>query len=54
MNIAVVILNWNGLQLLEQFYLLIAFSPETIYIADNASTDESIAFVQQHYLPLKS
>jgi hypothetical protein len=34
---------------------IIAFSPEaTIYIADNASTDESIAFVQQHSLPLKS
>jgi glycosyltransferase involved in cell wall biosynthesis len=45
MNIAVVILNWN-VQLLEQFLpSIIAFSPEaTIYIADNASTDESIAF----------
>jgi GT2 family glycosyltransferase len=55
MNIAVVILNWNGLQLLEQFLpSIIAFSPEaTIYIADNASTDESIAFVQQHYPAIK-
>jgi hypothetical protein len=26
----------------------ITFSEATIYIADNASTDESIAFVQQH------
>ena len=43
MNIAVVILNWNGVQLLEQFLpSIVAFSPEaTIYIADNASTDES-------------
>jgi GT2 family glycosyltransferase len=51
MNIAVVILNWNGVQLLEQFLpSIVAFSPEaTIYIADNASTDESITFVQQHY-----
>jgi GT2 family glycosyltransferase len=33
---------------------IIAFSPEaTIYIADNASTDESIAFVQQHYPAIK-
>jgi hypothetical protein len=32
---------------------IIAFSPEaTIYI-DNASTDESIAFVQQHYPAIK-
>ena len=51
MNIAVVILNWNGVQLLEQFLpSIVAFSPEaTIYIADNASTDQSITFVQQHY-----
>jgi hypothetical protein len=32
---------------------IIAFSPEaTIYIADNVS-DESIAFVQQHYPAIK-
>lgn len=51
MNIAVVILNWNGVQLLEQFLpSILAFSPEaTIYVADNASTDESISFVQEHY-----
>jgi hypothetical protein len=30
----------------------IAFSETTIYIADNA-TDESIAFVQQHYPAIK-
>jgi GT2 family glycosyltransferase len=55
MNIAVVILNWNGVQLLEQFLpSIIAFSPEaTIYIADNASTDESISFVEQHYPAVK-
>jgi GT2 family glycosyltransferase len=55
MNIAVVILNWNGVQLLEQFLpSVIAYSPEaTIYIADNASTDESISFVEQHYPAVK-
>jgi hypothetical protein len=55
MNIAVVILNWNGVQLLEQFLpSILAFSPEaTIYIADNASTDASIAFVAQHYPSVK-
>ncbi|MEZ7499488.1 glycosyltransferase family 2 protein [Flavobacterium sp. Arc3] len=55
MNIAVVILNWNGVQLLEQFLpSIIAFSPEaTIYVADNASTDESISFVEQHYPSVK-
>jgi GT2 family glycosyltransferase len=50
-NIAVVILNWNGRQLLEQFLPSItAYSPEAaIYVADNASTDASVAFVKQNY-----
>ena len=50
-KIAVVILNWNGVKLLEQFLpSVVQFSPEaTIYIADNASTDASIAFVQAHF-----
>ncbi|HSD05654.1 glycosyltransferase family 2 protein [Flavobacterium sp.] len=50
-KIAVVILNWNGVKLLEQFLpSVIQFSPEaTIYIADNASTDESIQFVRNNY-----
>jgi GT2 family glycosyltransferase len=50
-KIAVVILNWNGVQLLEQFLpKIIQFSPEaTIYVADNASTDNSVAFVQTNF-----
>lgn len=50
-KIAVVILNWNGVKLLEQFLpSVIQYSPEaTVYIADNASTDESIAFVKNNY-----
>lgn len=50
-KIAVVILNWNGVKLLEQFLpSVIQYSPEaTIYVADNASTDESIAFVKSNY-----
>lgn len=55
MKIAVVILNWNGVKLLEQFLpSVIQFSPEaTIYIADNASTDESITFVKNNYPTIK-
>lgn len=51
MKIAVVILNWNGVALLEQFLpSVVAFSPEaTIYVADNASTDDSIAFVKSNF-----
>jgi GT2 family glycosyltransferase len=51
MKIAVVILNWNGKQLLEQFLpSVIQFSKEaTVYVADNASTDDSVAFVQTNF-----
>lgn len=55
MKIAVVILNWNGLKLLEQFLpSVVQFSKEaTIYIADNASTDDSVSFVRTHYPSIK-
>jgi len=53
MNIAIVILNWNGKQLLEQFLpSIIAYSDPSyanIYVADNASTDDSIAFIKKQY-----
>ncbi len=51
MEIAVVILNWNGRSLLEQFLpSVVKYSKEaTIYIADNASTDDSIEFVKSTY-----
>jgi GT2 family glycosyltransferase len=55
MKIAVVILNWNGVQLLEQFLpSVVKYSPEaTIYIADNASTDDSISFVLANFPSVK-
>lgn len=51
MKIAVVILNWNGRALLEQFLPSVtAYSEEaTVYVADNASTDDSVTFVKQEY-----
>lgn len=54
-NCAVVILNWNGKKLLEQFLpSVISFSNEaTIYIADNASTDDSLQFVTKNYPEIK-
>jgi GT2 family glycosyltransferase len=54
-TIAVVILNWNGRQLLEQFLpSVIKHSPEAIiYVADNASTDDSIAFVKANFPQVK-
>jgi GT2 family glycosyltransferase len=54
-KIAVVILNWNGTKLLKQFLpSVIEFSPEaTIYVADNASTDESIAVLKRDFPTVK-
>lgn len=51
MTIAVVILNWNGKTLLEKFLPnIISYSkPAQIYLADNASTDNSIDFVVKNY-----
>ena len=54
-KIAVVILNWNGTKLLEQFLpSVIQHSAEAeIYLADNASTDNSIAFVKANFPTIK-
>jgi len=51
MTTAVVILNWNGRDLLEQFLpFVIKYSQQAnIYIADNASTDESVRFVIKNF-----
>ncbi|MEH6658518.1 glycosyltransferase family 2 protein [Leeuwenhoekiella marinoflava] len=52
MKTAIVILNWNGKELLERFLpAVIAHSEKlaTIYIADNASTDDSVSFVKQSF-----
>jgi GT2 family glycosyltransferase len=48
---AVVILNWNGRQLLEKFLpSVISNSPEaTVYVADNASTDDSVEFLHKNF-----
>ena len=52
MNVAIVILNWNGKKLLEQFLPSVISCSEkeaTIYIADNASTDDSVSFVKNNF-----
>lgn len=55
MKIAVVILNWNGILLLQQFLpSVIKYSPEaTVYLADNASTDESLSHVKTYFPSIK-
>lgn len=48
---AIVLLNWNGENLLKQFLPSVQkFSPNTtIYVADNASTDNSKQFVEKYF-----
>ncbi|TVZ55448.1 hypothetical protein OD91_0696 [Lutibacter sp. Hel_I_33_5] len=56
MKTAIVILNWNGKKLLEQFLpSVVSFSSEEaiIYVADNASTDDSKHFIKEHFPTVK-
>ncbi len=56
MNVAVVILNWNGKELLAQFLpSVIKYSEKeaTVYVADNASTDDSVSFVKNNFPSVK-
>lgn len=50
-DIAIVILNWNGKDLLEKFLpsVLTYSNDARIYVADNASTDDSVAFVSKNF-----
>lgn len=50
-KIAVVILNWNGHKLLEQFLPSVILHSDLaeIYVADNASTDASVSFIKENY-----
>lgn len=51
-SVAVVILNWNGKKFLEQFLPFVTASTwqnKRIIVADNASTDDSVAYVQQYF-----
>lgn len=51
MRIAVVILNWNGKDFLEKFLPSVVQHSElaNIYVADNASSDDSVAFITKHF-----
>ncbi len=57
MKIAIVILNWNGKELLNKFLPdIVRYSNPNycnIYVADNASTDDSIEFIKQNFSTVK-
>lgn len=56
-QVSVVILNWNGRQLLEEFLpSVVRHTPEEeadIVVCDNGSTDDSIAWIQKQYPPIR-
>lgn len=54
-SIAVVLLNWNGKSLLDRFLgEVLNNSPEAdVYLIDNASTDNSVPFVQENFPSIK-
>ena len=54
-NTAVVVLNWNGINWLKKFLpILIEKSKDVnIYIADNASTDNSVEYVNNNFPNVK-
>lgn len=52
---AVVILNYNGKKLLETFLpgVLALSVPHSVYVADNASTDDSVEFLKTNFPQVK-
>ena len=51
-SVAIVILNWNGRNFLEKFLpsvLTSTYTNKKIVVADNASADDSLSFLQEHY-----
>ncbi len=55
MTVAIAILNWNGKNWLEKFLpSVIHYSQDAeIYVIDNASTDDSVSFLQSHFPSVK-
>jgi GT2 family glycosyltransferase len=50
--VSIVILNWNGQKMLQQFLPFVLASTyvnKRIIVADNASTDESVVFLKQYF-----
>ncbi|MCR5199051.1 MAG: glycosyltransferase family 2 protein [Prevotella sp.] len=55
-KLAIVILNWNGAQMLRQYLpsvLRYSRDEATVYVADNASTDDSVPMLQAHFPDVK-
>ena len=56
MKVAIVILNWNGRKMMEQYLTsVVEYScrEADVIIADNASTDDSVAWLSEYYPHLR-
>ena len=56
-KVAVVILNWNGRKMLEKYFNSVmdnTTGEAVVYVADNASTDDSLEFLKQHFPEVKT
>ena len=56
-KVAIVILNWNGQAMLEKYMpSVLKYSKDeaTVYVADNASTDQSMEMLRQHFPEVKT
>ena len=55
-KVAIVILNWNGSKMLKQYLpsvLLYSRGEAAVYVADNASTDDSMEMLREHFPEVK-
>ena len=55
--VAIVILNWNGRQMLERYLPTVlehSRSEAVTYVADNGSTDDSLEWVEDHWPEVKT
>ena len=51
-KVAIVILNWNGQRMLKEYLpSVLQYSKDeaTVYVADNASTDDSMVMLREHF-----
>ena len=51
-SVAIVILNWNGKAFLEKFLpsvLASSYNNKRVIVADNASSDDSVSFLREHF-----
>ena len=56
-KVAIVILNWNGAKMMRQYLLTVlnySRDEATVYVADNASTDDSLDLLRREFPEVKT